>query len=976
MRPQKLTISAWGPYPGEEMIDFNRVGSDGLFLITGPTGGGKTTLFDAISYALYGAVSGKTREKASVRSDFAASQTPTFVRLEFAHRGQDYVVVRSPRYSRPKKRGSGEIVEPEKATLIMPDGREYSQVTQVNQQILTILGINHEQFKQVSMIAQGEFMELLTADSAKRVEIFRSIFGTGIFHRIQMLLGEKSRSLENEMRDLNHRMEEAVAGIIADGQEALCAAVEAKPWNYREISTRLSEDIKDSTRKYKAASEQIEALSRELQEITLAAQKVSGLEQELEKVSLRLKQHRQQQARLLEEKPKIDRAWEQKDGLEAELSAIGTRLARCGDYIRWCRDFTEKSNAFLAVSQELLTLEKQKELFAQKEKQWQENVQKCQEYIEGLSDIDSRVIKAQNEVEKQKELVASAQQFVEKCGLCQNMRTAYGQCQTAYKAADEVYQKADARFRSASRASMQAAAGLLAKELSEGQPCPVCGSTTHPHLASMAEDVPSEAQLKRLEQESERCRKKMMEAFQQAVDKKGQYEAMERELQGLYEGLVSAAAGGGTMAAGGAAMMSGGSEAMDARDETSPTSAPGGQPFSLEAARSLGNEAVRLRTLACEDALKTLEEARKSQAMKEKTRESLAKFQKAVEEIQARKEKLLEHYGQRQLEAQAAKGRMEEARNRLASELGQKDSFDENAFIREKKALEAQAAKIREKQKKLEAEHQRLYSEMASNEALIRQDSKNEEQLQGTLEAAYAAYPGGRQEAKEGQRLFALKEQLAVLQAQKDTWALRISHNRQAAASIDEKLVRQEKLAKEYGCLKDLDNAARGNNSMKLTFEQYVLGAYFDEVLAAANLRLDQMSGGRYEMLRVDRVLDYRKTNSLDIEVMDYYTGKKRSVRTLSGGESFNAALSLALGLSDVIQCHAGGIEIEALFIDEGFGSLDEVSLQSAVDTLMTVTADHHMTGIISHVQELKERIRHQIVIEKQRSGSRVKACL
>ena len=190
------------------------------------------------------------------------------------------------------------------------------------------------------------------------------------------------------------------------------------------------------------------------------------------------------------------------------------------------------------------------------------------------------------------------------------------------------------------------------------------------------------------------------------------------------------------------------------------------------------------------------------------------------------------------------------------------------------------------------------------------------------------------------------------------------------------KLLRLEKLADRYGCLKDLDNAARGNNSMKLTFEQYVLGAYFDEVLAAANLRLWQMSRERYEMLRVDRVLDYRKTNSLDIEVMDYYTGKKRSVRTLSGGESFNAALSLALGLSDVIQSHAGGIEIEALFIDEGFGSLDEASLQSAVDTLMAVTCGSHMTGIISHVQELKERIRHQIIIEKQRGGSRVRACV
>lgn len=966
MKPKKLTISAWGPYPGEETIDFDSVGSDGLFLITGPTGGGKTTLFDALSYALYGAVSGKTREKVSVRSDFAVPGTPTFVRLEFCHRGKNYVVVRNPKYSRPKKRGSGEIVEPEKASLFMPDGREYFQVTQVNAQILSILGINHEQFKQVSMIAQGEFMELLTADSSKRVEIFRSIFGTGIFNRIQMILGEKSRALEGEMRELNHRMEEAALGIISGDNEALKESALAQEKNYREISVRLWEDIGLLDKKYGGAVKRMEDVNGQIEIMALAQEKISGIKQELGALKERQEHCAQRQAQLLAHKPRVDEAFAKKGLMDKELERLALRLEKCGDYIRWSRDFSEKKHVFNKLRDELLTLEGQKENFLKKEKQWQENVQKCQDYIESLGDVSGRVLEASNEAGKKKDLVAAGQEFIRKCSRGIELKGLYEQCQEAYKLADEVYQKTAAAFMSASRASMRAAAGLLARELKDGEPCPVCGAKTHPSPAKAASDVPSEASLKRLEKESEKSRQKMMEAFNRAVSQKNQYELMEQELMAAMETLRAAKSNLPAVPE----ILKGPASGKE------PEAAGQGAVFSLEAAKRYGEKLVEARSADYEAALTALNEAQQSKNMKEKTQESLSKFQKGLEELQANKEKLLAYYEKCQMDVQAAKGRMEEAKARIVAEAGAQDVFDEKAFLDEKKALEKQSLQIRKERQQIEDNYHKLYTELASNKALMAQDEQTKVRLEAALEGAYASYPGGQAEAIEGGRLRSLKEELKALQATKDAWALRLSHNRQAAASIDEKLLRLEKLADRYGCLKDLDNAARGNNSMKLTFEQYVLGAYFDEVLAAANLRLWQMSRERYEMLRVDRVLDYRKTNSLDIEVMDYYTGKKRSVRTLSGGESFNAALSLALGLSDVIQSHAGGIEIEALFIDEGFGSLDEASLQSAVDTLMAVTCGSHMTGIISHVQELKERIRHQIIIEKQRGGSRVRACV
>ena len=221
--------------------------------------------------------------------------------------------------------------------------------------------------------------------------------------------------------------------------------------------------------------------------------------------------------------------------------------------------------------------------------------------------------------------------------------------------------------------------------------------------------------------------------------------------------------------------------------------------------------------------------------------------------------------------------------------------------------------------------------------------------------------------------LGAQRRQLEVMQEQRDQMYHAVSSNQRIARSVQEKLDKTEKLSGRYGMIKDLENAARGNNPKRLEFEQYVLGAYFDEILSAANLRLEHMSEGRYQLYRTEKVKDLRRTNSLDIEVLDHYTGKRRPVKSLSGGESFKAALSLALGLSDVVQSYVGGIDIELLFIDEGFGSLDEASVQTAVDTLIELSGKRTMIGIISHVSELKERIDRQIIVEKGVYGSTIK---
>lgn len=782
MRPKELTLCGWGPYKSIEKVDFTVFEKSGIFLITGATGAGKTTIFDAVSYALYGALSGDERDKErnSVRSDFADAATPTYVELVMEHGGKLYRIHRNPEYLRPKKRGAGQeslTREKENAVLTFPDGRVLEGVKEVNAALKELLVLDYQQFKKISMIAQGEFARLLVASPKDKTGIFREIFDTGIMERFTQALGMKARAFYGQIAEYKHKLEEDI--------RVLTVGLEKSGWS-EALKGELRELVAAENRNYQALSLCLEKMEKE------ALERVDGSRKAF---------------------AKADKKTEK---LLKELSSL-----------------EEENNRILQLVQaqkEYFALQAQQDVYAQKQERYNKSMNAG--WVEGAEEKKRQQEKMflQNQ-EQEKELAVQLSEAEELLGQRQR---AYLEQEKVCGEAKEVYEEAQHRRR------MQAI-GLAAELLEEGKPCPVCGSTEHPAPAKVNDEELSEEYVKKLKQQAEKQEKELTRLHEQAVMQKAR-------LDGLLERKEQLGRTGEQLA-------------EQLREAES---------AFLEALRQYGFEN---------------EESYRSAKLTKTERERL---QKELEVYQTRTAAAKELYFHLK----------ESVRDSEPMDLsGQKEALAESRGVRE--------AAMRE---------QRLWEQHAA-------------------------------EVKKTRQL------------------------------ISGKLDKIEEESIEYGYVKDLENLATGNNSKRLVFEQYVLAGYFEEILRAANLRFSRMTGGRYEMSRVQQVGDGRVKDNLEIQVMDYYTGKYRSVRTLSGGESFKASLALALGMSDVIQAMNGGIRVDTLFVDEGFGALDEESLEQACDTLMKLAEKQQLIGIISHVPELRERIPGQLVIEKTGNGSKIKSC-
>ncbi|MEG2512082.1 MAG: SMC family ATPase [Acetivibrio sp.] len=834
MKPIRLTISAWGPYPKEETIDFTKIQSGEMFLITGPTGSGKTTIFDALTYAIYGMVSGKTRDKNSVRSDFAKEETDTYVELSFFHKGKTYLVKRSPKYNRRKKRGDGFVISSETAELYEEEKPPCTAVKDVNIKLKEIMGFSYEQYKQIAMIAQGEFMELLLASSKERVEIFRNLFKTECYERIQKELSEKAKCLFVEIQEIKHRMEEAISMIDAGEEEEFCALLENEYKNYEKIIINLQKITDRDNNKIKDLEKKVEEDHQKIQ--TLMTKR---------EVSLSLKKRTET---LLSER----KEWEEKQK-KAEENLLYTLKEREKQKKKWEEEdlFFEEQKKDKAVKEEELEAELQSyETLDKEEGELVLCMEKVKNEKEGLLGIQ----KKQKALLQEEIVLEKAQKaYEEEARTTREIKNTYEKKEAAYKAA---------------------AIGLVARFVEEGKPCPVCGAMEHPKIAFLSEEVPKEQEVKRWKEKWEKEEERLEQIYKKATQEKGILLGMEQELVSSYQALFVTE-----------------------------------QTFQKRLLKNQEKE----NCLSIK--LKKLEE-------KKETKKNLREKQKKLEiEMELEGEKIQRIIAIRKKENE--KSMEEESRYGLEAEKGK-------VIIREK---ETELNKIKIENEKLG-------------------NKKEMESLQEELKE--------REERKK------------ELQKQKESILAKQKGNQNAENSLKDKWKILKKKEEVYGIYRDLDNIARGNNKDRVVFEQYVLAAYFEDILAAANVRLTHMTTGRYELKKVDKVADGRTTDSLDMEVLDNYTGKCRSVKTLSGGESFKAALSMALGLSDLVQRTKGGIWVDTLFIDEGFGSLDEESLNQALSSLMRLTGKNQMIGIISHVSELKERIEQQITIQRGTEGSTI----
>lgn len=869
MKPIRLIICGWGPYRGKQEIDFTALNRRGLFLIAGPTGAGKTTIFDALTYALYGNMSGEMREKNSVRSDFADVDTPTYVELVMTHGGREYKIYRNPEYLRPRKRTEGFTREKEKAVLTEPDGTVLQGSSEVTRRIQELLRLDYRQFKQLSMIAQGEFARLLSAPPTEKTRIFREIFGTDLYEKMAASLKGKASAAYRQVMECRHKMDEDIDLITRD-----CTFDEEQDRRWQELISTGSyyyEGIIDFLKKEAADSRKnwehsLRAHAKKEEEVQLCAGRLAKA-QRVQSLFEKLEKETERKCRLKEQKKEIEEA---EGNLRVQEAAAG--LLADEQRVKAAEEYTDRLERLIAeAKREIERLNGQKN---REESIYQEREE----------------IRAAYEIENNRKEIAGQLRRLQ--AACSDTEKELCKLQEAYLHAEQEEEKEKFAFEQAQKTYRHCMAGILGEELSEGSPCPVCGAVHHPNPARLEQAIPDEKQVRNLKSIYEEKQKIRIELHGKAAACAAKREELRKQIKEL-------------------------SDKTDHLHKMHDKIAAPARSYAAENSEDLFLE-------------------------------QLAGYEKRLAVLSEKEKMLKEQEGEL------------DGKRRACREL-----------------LEAFADKRRKAGFKREEDYQKALVSDKERERLreriqeYRQNCRANEELVRHLEEETANSQREDVSMLEG-LLKELNEQKARLFEEQMQLGNRVRSIEAGLHSLREKRELLEGWMTDYSLLKDLDDAANGNNKKRLVFEQYVLASYFEHILKAANIRLCMMSGGRYELRRVSQVSDGRSKDNLEIEVLDYYTGKYRSVKTLSGGESFKASLALALGMSDVVQASSGGIRVEALFIDEGFGSLDSESVEQACLTLQSLVEKDRLIGIISHVPELTEKIESQILIHKTSTGSSI----
>ncbi len=913
MRPIKLTMTAFGPYAGTEVLELDKLGTNGLYLITGDTGAGKTTIFDAIVFALYGEASGENRSSGMFRSKYAKDETPTEVELIFEYDGKIYKIKRNPEYDRPKSRGDGFTTQKAEAELILPDGKPITKRKEVDEEIKNIVGIDRGQFLQIAMIAQGDFLKLLLASTEERIKIFRQLFKTEKFRKVQDKLKADSSDLAHRCEQVRTSVKQYIGGIQWD---------EDDPYSFQaEKALRgelLTEDvielirilIENDTKKANDTDEEIAKLDAMLAEINAVIGKIEETEKakralEQNKAQLELKEKELERAKADYEEALANEP--EKDKLSADITLLTSELPLY-DEVEAVR--TELEN----TERKLKTSASQKSDLEANLRIHEESLLRLREERAALENAGENKALLTNALDKARDVLSKLSKLRTLLSEYERASRDYEEKVRRYTDADRISTQASEKHLAMNKAFLDEQAGVLALSLSEGVPCPVCGATSHPNPAKMSDCAPTEAQLKKAKEEATKAQEAAAKASSDCA-------AAKATMEGVKDNLAAQA------------------EVV----------------FGTCELENLSERILELNT-DTEEEIRRITEEIKSEESKINRKTLLdTEIPKCETNIQELKSQIVS------LETAIATD-TEKVRN-LTEQIRK---------LREKLRFESRAAAIR-----------------TINEMTIRRDS-----LINQIETATTALNRTREEHSAlVARIAQLSEQTentneinldemidkklqvtsqkASLTKKRQVIASRLSANQLALSNIiaqSEELIKYEE---KYRWLKALSDTANGKiqNQEKIMLETYIQMTYFDRIIERANLRLMVMTGGQYELVRQKEASNNRSQSGLELNVIDHYNSTQRSVKTLSGGESFKASLSLALGLSDEIQSSAGGVRLDTMFVDEGFGSLDEESLSQAMKALMGLTEGNRLVGIISHVSELKQRIDKQIIVTKEKSG-------
>ena len=1186
MRPLKLTLSAFGPYAGRVEANLDALGQRGLYLITGDTGAGKTTLFDAIAFALYGEASGESREPSMLRSKYAKPETPTFVELTFAC-GEKVHTIRRKLLERSEK---GAVKWSQEAQLTYPDGRIVTKQKSVNSAVQEILGLDREQFSQIAMIAQGDFMRLILAETKDRKDIFRGIFKTDRYRVFQDRVKEEAAQLGRQCEEIRRSVQQYMRGLtcsdenpafpdlqkaksdalpiadaleLAEGLIAQDTDAEARLKEQEEEAERYLEQAQtalgqamERDKRQASLIAATEERSRKITELEAAkeameteqarqteADRLSGeiavlrnqlsdyrkrdrLKADAESVCARIERGQAENATDAEtleakrealeaartERKSLEDAGERKERLTGEKGLLEAEQARREalrrNLLQYCELLRTRAEAegkakaletalaqeqaripeadslngeIAAISAELpqydnkaqcadslketeSALEAARKTLRQHEETL-EAARDCLERHKGelqtLSDAGERKERVSRQLEAAERTRRALTELRERLDSYGELTALAQEKRDAYRNAAQIADQKQSAYDRKRRAFLDEQAGILAETLTEGVPCPVCGSLSHPAPAVKSEDAPTEAQLNQAKKAADAAIKSAESASREAGQADATAKSCEKELDSQIAPLL------------------GDCPLAEAADKASIRLEQVKEEIQAYQEDMRQQETRILRKSELEGLIPAMETSVETQ--KDETRREerdIAAMRSSVEELAKRYREYAERLRYRdRAEAEAAYGEKERRRlelkraleaaetacrqcrdeiagldgrigqmrealepsanlddpeaatreaERLLNDATEKIAFlseaiqEEELRVARKDALNAKIPGMESETETLEtairqrgqdlsalrAEYESLSAQSAELSATLKFDSEQaaSEQcaamaeelsaIREAMEAAETLYHSRKEEldSLEGQirqlqeqisrsetpkteELLRQKEQWTdkraqIAQEQKDIHA-RLTANRAALAAIREGCGNLTALEEQFQWMRALSDTANGNISGKerIMLETYVQMAYFDRIIRRANIRLMIMTDGQYELKRRPVAENFRSQSGLDLDVIDHYNGTTRNVKTLSGGESFQASLSLALGLSDEVQSSAGGIRLDTMFVDEGFGSLDADALQKAIRALIGLTEGNRLVGIISHVGELQGMIDNQIIVVKERAG-------
>ncbi|MGX2964742.1 MULTISPECIES: AAA family ATPase [Shewanella] len=1048
MRPLILEMRAFGPFADCQRIDFTELGDKPLFLINGPTGAGKTTILDAICFALYGKTTGNEREGSQMRCDNADDGLLTEVYFSFELGQKRYSIRRCPEQQRAKSRGDGFTLQKSEAELkrLLPDGTEEllvaSKVTDANACIEELTGLDVDQFRQVMVLPQGKFRELLLADSKEREKIFSQLFQTHIYRRIEERLKQQALEIKAKARDLQSRRAGILETAGVESLEQLTAEIAAVTPSLTEAtsnkqkasdalaqSTKTLDNAKALTAEFerrKLLQTQLDALEQRRAEIELHqqtlenARKAEKLLPSLKELQFRQQEWQQAKAkeadyarRLQSAEQRLKQATDDKATL-AELDEHGNKLRReleqldkLQPAINELKQLTEEHELGIV---ELGRLERAEQQSRTELEQWQQQQQGLKSEANELFSSAERqgplhqALAALNtRLEKTEQLGHIKQKWQQAQAGLQQAEAHGHQCKAERQSAETEHQRLQLAWHTGQ-------AAILAAKLQPGQPCPVCGGLEHPAPAEMAQDIPGETELNRARDAEQQATARHEAARSDYRNIKRQTEELQLELQRLSAELQACAA---------ADVMA------DVKTDATIDAAMDADSYAkADLTMEIDRLVSRRRQL-----LNELQQAEAAQTRLNNCRQQLQQAEQQVEQRLKHRETQLQQLQQLREQLSLAGARKDAALAALPNEyhsLAAEAALELMARQLEQKQSEWQQLKqqqqdINQQYTEAVSQHKALMQALASS----REDNARAEQFaikaQQTLDDALKQSGfAGRQALEQAQldevQMQALAEKIEAWRTQRseqqallkamderlagqslpelgqleslwqqqqqqlaeaeDAWQTfnnRMQSLKGTEAQLNKEALAAQALDQEYALIGTLSDVANGNSHSKVSLQRFVLSVLLDDVLLEASRRLALMSKGRYRLLRKEDRAKGNKASGLELEVEDAYSSKVRPVATLSGGESFMAALSLALGLSDVVQAYAGGIKLDTLFIDEGFGSLDQDSLELAVRTLMDLQSSGRMIGVISHVSEMKEQISCRIDINKHALGSSIR---